>query len=61
MIEKLEAERLSIQLVLDKKKTAAERNRLGQFATPSILAQDILTYAKGLLPKKLQSIFLIRL
>lgn len=52
MIEKLEAERLSIQLVLDKKKTAAERNRLGQFATPSILAQDILTYAKGLLPKK---------
>lgn len=51
MIEKLEAERLSIQFALDKKKTSAERNRLGQFATPPKLAHDILTYAKGLLPK----------
>ena len=51
MIDKLEAERLSIQTALDKKKTSAERNRLGQFATPPNLARDILTYAKGLLPK----------
>lgn len=50
MIEKLEAERLSIQSALDKQKTSAERNRLGQYATPSMLASDILTYAKGLLP-----------
>ncbi|HDK7245509.1 TPA: Eco57I restriction-modification methylase domain-containing protein [Cronobacter sakazakii] len=50
MIEKLEAERLSIQSALDKKKTSTERNRLGQYATPSKLARDILTYAKGLLP-----------
>ncbi|WP_455851736.1 Eco57I restriction-modification methylase domain-containing protein [Pantoea endophytica] len=50
MLEKLEAERLSIQLELDKKKTSAERNRLGQFATPPKLAHDILTCAKELLP-----------
>ncbi|WP_448943770.1 Eco57I restriction-modification methylase domain-containing protein [Klebsiella michiganensis] len=58
MIEKLEAERLSIQSALDKKKTSAERNRLGQYATPSALAQDILTYAKGLLPKNYPISFL---
>jgi hypothetical protein len=58
MIEKLEAERLTIQLKLDKEKTSAERNRLGQFATPPMLAHDILTYAKGLLPKNCSVNFL---
>jgi len=42
--------RLMIQASLDAAKTQAERNRLGQFATPDALAQDILAYAKHLLP-----------
>jgi len=43
-------ERLALQARLDAAKTQAERNRLGQFATPDALAQDILEYAKTLLP-----------
>ncbi len=51
IIEELEAERLDIQSRLDAAKTPAERNRLGQFATPTSLARDILAYATTLLPK----------
>lgn len=51
MIEKLESKRLAIQADLDGLKTQEERNRLGQFATPSPLARDILVHAKGLLPQ----------
>ncbi|KXU34977.1 restriction endonuclease subunit M [Ventosimonas gracilis] len=43
-------ERLALQARLDAAKTQAERNRLGQFATPDALAQDILDYANTLLP-----------
>lgn len=50
MIDLLEAERLSIQSHLDGMKTKEERNKLGQFATPSILAGEILSYAKAILP-----------
>lgn len=50
MIESLEAKRLTIQASLDKLKTQEERNRLGQFATPSPLARDILEHAKIFLP-----------
>ncbi len=39
---------MSIQERLDAAKTAAERNRLGQFATPPNLALDIARYALGL-------------
>jgi len=46
----LERDRLSLQLGLDQQKTQAERNRLGQFATPSGLAYDLLRYAYALLP-----------
>lgn len=49
-IDKLEEKRLTLQEQLDSQKTKQERNRLGQFATPTALAQDILTYAKTLLP-----------
>jgi hypothetical protein len=49
-IDKLEEERVQLQAQLDSHKTKQERNRLGQFATPPALAQDILTYAKTLLP-----------
>lgn len=51
MIENLEARRIAIQADLDALKTQDERNRLGQFATPSPLARDILAHAKDLLPQ----------
>lgn len=38
------------QLQLDGAKTQTERNKLGQFATPTPLAADILKYTKTLLP-----------
>ena len=45
-----EQQRLALQASLDVAKTQAERNRLGQFATPTALAKDILRYAASLLP-----------
>ena len=44
----IEAQRQMIQDRLDKAKTAAERNRLGQFATPPELALEIARYASSL-------------
>jgi len=44
----IEQQRLALQSALDSHKTQAERNRLGQFATPSPLALDILSHAKTL-------------
>lgn len=44
--------RLEMQGKLDSQKTQAERNALGQFATPSPLASDILAYAKQLMPQR---------
>ena len=38
----IEARRLALQRDLDAAKTKAERNRMGQFATPTALARDIL-------------------
>ena len=40
-----EARRLALQRELDAGKDQAERNRMGQFATPPALAMDILRYA----------------
>lgn len=40
----LEQKRQKIQSALDSAKTAAERNRLGQFATPNALAVEIVKY-----------------
>lgn len=45
-----EVARLALQAELDGKKTSFERNKLGQFATPTPLAEDILAYARSLLP-----------
>lgn len=45
-----EGARLALQARLDAAKTATERNQLGQFATPTPLALDILRYARDLLP-----------
>jgi adenine-specific DNA-methyltransferase len=49
-IANLEAERRAMQVRLDADKAQAERNKLGQFATPPVLAEEILRYAAGLLP-----------
>ena len=45
-IAELEARRVTIQEALDAEKNAAQRNRMGQFATPTALAVNILHYAK---------------
>ncbi|MGO9021041.1 MAG: hypothetical protein ACLQVJ_22080 [Syntrophobacteraceae bacterium] len=45
-----EQKRIEFQAVLDAAKTQAERNRMGQFATPPALALEILAYAKKLMP-----------
>lgn len=49
-IDALEQRRLQLQNALDDQKTQAERNRLGQFSTPTQLAVDILRYAAELVP-----------
>lgn len=50
-ISDVEALRLETQVRLDAAKTQEERNRLGQFATPTPLATDILTCAREMLPE----------
>jgi len=45
----IELERLKIQHSLDVAKKQVERNKLGQFATPTALATDILEYTRQLL------------
>jgi adenine-specific DNA-methyltransferase len=45
-----EQARLTLQEELDSQKSQAERNRLGQFATPTALAQGIMAEAVSLLP-----------
>jgi len=45
-----EKQRLTLQKELDQRKPKTERNRLGQFATPTTLAHEILKYGIGLLP-----------
>lgn len=49
-VEISERQRLDLQASLDAQKTQADRNRLGQYATPTALARDILRYAGTLLP-----------
>lgn len=48
-IEHIEADRLTLQAQLDAEKTALERNKLGQFATPTTLAREILAFGRKLL------------
>ena len=50
MLDVLEEQRLILQAELDSRKTQSERNRLGQFATPTNLATEILKYAATLVP-----------
>lgn len=53
-----EAKRLELQARLDGRKTQAERNRLGQFATPTKLAIDIVASALQMLPQRTNVRFL---
>ena len=48
-IDAIEKRRLKTQNLLDEAKTKHERNQLGQFATPTALARDMLEYSKKLL------------
>lgn len=50
-VNSIETRRQTIQTDIDAHKSAAERNRLGQFATPNALAVDIACYVKSLLGK----------
>jgi predicted RNA methylase len=56
--ETLEIQRLKSQDKLDSLKKHEERNKLGQFATPSFLAYEILEFAKTLLDPSKNIIFL---
>ena len=47
-MQNLETERLTWQKTLDAERTPKERNELGQFATPTTLADDITQYALSL-------------
>jgi len=43
-----EGRRVAVQAELDAERSQAERNRMGQFATPAALARDIAEYAVSL-------------
>ncbi|AJF08254.1 Eco57I restriction-modification methylase domain-containing protein [Geoalkalibacter subterraneus] len=49
-INKIEKKRLALQAKLDGGKTPEDRNHMGQFATPTTLAREILTHGVRLLP-----------
>ncbi len=51
-INQLEIKRQALQMELDGKKTQKERNIMGQFSTPIALANNILTHAKRIFPKR---------
>ena len=53
-----EQTRIQRQNQLDAKKTQNERNKLGQFATPTELALEIIEYSKNLLSQNLKIKFL---
>lgn len=55
-INPTEARREAVQAELDARRSAAERNRLGQFATPNGLAVDIARFVGGLLGPSTRSI-----
>ncbi|MGQ9823179.1 MAG: Eco57I restriction-modification methylase domain-containing protein [Thermogutta sp.] len=54
--DSIEARRQAIQAALDSSRSAAERNRLGQFATPYALAVQIARYVQSVAGGHLQTI-----
>jgi hypothetical protein len=55
-VNPVEARRQTIQADIDVRKSAAERNRLGQFATPNALAVEIARYVESLVARTKTSI-----
>ncbi|MBM4019045.1 MAG: SAM-dependent DNA methyltransferase [Planctomycetes bacterium] len=51
-----EARRQAVQAVLDARRSAGERNRLGQFATPNALAIEIVQYVKSVAGRRLREV-----
>lgn len=51
-IDTMEQRRCALQAELDGHKSQTERNKLGQFATPTRLARDMLAYGLDQLPKE---------
>lgn len=47
-VNETEIQRMSLQVGLDAERTAAERNLMGQFATPPALADDVMRFALSL-------------
>src|ERR1017187_4051943 len=54
----IEQRRCTLQAELDGHKSQAERNKLGQFATPTQLARDVLAHGLALLPESMSVRFL---
>jgi len=52
----IEARRQAIQAALDVRKSLAERNRLGQFATPNALAIEIARYVRSVAGRRLRMV-----
>lgn len=52
----VEARRQAIQAALDARKSAAERNRLGQFATPHTLAIEIARYVQSVVGRRIRAV-----
>ncbi len=46
----LEPQRIALQTALDAAKKPADRNKLGQFATPTALARELMAHALSLMP-----------
>jgi hypothetical protein len=55
-VNPVEARRQAVQAELDTRRSAAERNRLGQFATPHALAVEIASYVQSLIGRSLPAI-----
>lgn len=49
-MDAIEERRCTLQAERDGHKSQAERNRLGQFATPTLLAREVLSFGLSLLP-----------
>ena len=58
VIGRVEKRRVALQADLDGEKTPEDRNRMGQFATPSSLAHEILLHGTRLLPPDVRIHFL---
>ena len=53
-LAQIEASRLRIQCELDAQKTAKERNKIGQYATPPALALQVAHYVHAMIPEPKQ-------